>query len=279
MCLCYNIIMIKISHEFPKNYYLEGLTDDLVDYQYCLAHRYLNDPDYKEYFRKYKEHGTVYLDNSLFELGSSFSGSTYFSIINDLNPDYYFLPDVFNKTLKNVESQLSFFDKYGSRTLISTPIAVCHGRTPDDILDSFKIFDKILPEGALIAIPFGSHAWLNEEEDFGYMGASEYLDVDSRMAVNRGLFINIYYTTLKSRGLHLLGCKGLGEIPFILESKDIIKSIDTSLPVATALEGKEIKINYKPKYRIDEHFDIPVTNMDLIRKNVESFREKFKLEA
>ena len=271
--------MIKISHEFPKNYYLEGLTEDLVDYQYCLAHRFLSDAAYRNYFYKYKDlGGEVYLDNSLYELGEAFDRSMYMKIICTLKPDYYFLPDVFNQTTSNIESQLSFFKNADPVSYIdSKPVAVCHGMTPKDIISSFRILNSALPDYAMIAIPFGSHAWLNEEDDPKYLRKSKCENDSARMAANRGIFLNRYYKTLKKRNIHLLGCKGLREIPFIncLESADFIRSIDTSLPVASALEDNEIKMDYKPKFLIDKNFDMPVKNADLVRKNVEDFRKQF----
>ena len=271
--------MIKISHEFPKNYYLEGFTEDLVDYQYCLAHRFLSDAAYRNYFYKYKDlGGEVYLDNSLYELGEAFDRSMYMKIICTLKPDYYFLPDVFNQTTSNIESQLSFFKNVGPVSYIdSKPVAVCHGMTPKDIISSFRILNSALPDYAMIAIPFGSHAWLNEEDDPKYLRKSKCENDSARMAANRGIFLNRYYKTLKKRNIHLLGCKGLREIPFIncLESADFIRSIDTSLPVASALEDNEIKMDYKPKFLIDKNFDMPVKNADLVRKNVEDFRKQF----
>ena len=272
--------MIKISHEFPKNYYLEGFTEDLVDYQYCLAHRFLSDATYRNYFYKYKDlGGEVYLDNSLYELGEAFDRSMYMKIICTLKPDYYFLPDVFNQTTSNIESQLSFFKNVDPVSYIdSKPVAVCHGMTPKDIISSFRILNSALPDYAMIAIPFGSHAWLNEEDDPKYLRKSKCEDDNARMAANRGIFLNRYYKTLRKRNIHLLGCKGLREIPFIncLESTDFIRSIDTSLPVASALEGNEIKMDYKPKFLIDKNFDMPVRNVDLIRKNAEGFRKQFQ---
>lgn len=273
--------MIKISHEFPENYYLEGLTEDLVDYQYCLAHRFQSNAHYRDYFRNYKSlGGEVYLDNSLYELGTAFDGQIYQKIIRVLEPDYYFLPDVFNQTTSNIESQLTFFKNMPHDIFpsVSKPIAVCHGMTPKDIISSFRILNSTLPDYAMIAIPFGSHAWLNEENDPKYLRKSKCEDDNARMAANRGIFLNRYYKTLRKRNIHLLGCKGLREIPFIncLESTDFIRSIDTSLPVASALEDNEIKMDYKPKFLIDKNFDMPVKNVDLVRKNVEDFRNQFR---
>ena len=273
--------MIKISHEFPENYYLEGLTEDLVDYQYCLAHRFQSNVHYRDYFRNYKSlGGEVYLDNSLYELGTAFDGQIYQKIIRVLEPDYYFLPDVFNQTTSNIESQLTFFKNMPRDIFpsVSKPIAVCHGMTPKDIISSFRILNSALPDYAMIAIPFGSHAWLNEENDPKYLRKSKCEDDNARMAANRGIFLNRYYKTLRKRNIHLLGCKGLREIPFIncLESTDFIRSIDTSLPIASALEDNEIKMDYKPKFLIDKNFDMPIKNVDLVRKNVEDFRNQFR---
>lgn len=266
--------MIKISHEFPEAYYLNDYAMYNTDYLYCLTHRYLSNPKYREYFKNFK--GMVYLDNSLFELRESFSGDAYFNVIKELYPNYYFLPDVFNETESNVESQMRFYNIYG-KEIEGKPIAVAHGKTPVEILYSFMFFHMELPEEAMIAIPFGSKAWENEEGNPRYYTAEDIPDINARMASNRGLFVYKYRNILSKRRIHLLGCKGLRELDFYKHSDDMsfIYSIDTSLPVASALEGNSMAVDYKPELLIDEHFmDSPVDNMDLMSENIKKFNEE-----
>lgn len=254
--------MIQISHEFPLKYYANNLAEIYTDYDYCLVHRYIENNDYKDYFIRARDKGrTIILDNSLFEIGLSFSGDEYASVIKELRPTYYLLPDTFNNYEGNIKSQMEFYEKYNN--LPSIPIAALHGVNAEEILNAFDHFDKWLPKEAVFALPFGSKAF---ERDNGI----SYLPL--RMAINRQSFLKTFADKLSTRKFHLLGCKSLAEYDYMGNDfdKSFIISTDSSLPVAFTLQLNS-KINtegyyqdddnskteihyYKPSYLIDKHF-------------------------
>lgn len=41
-----------ITHEFPLQFYLDGTAESSTDYDYCLAHRYLNNENYRSFMKR-----------------------------------------------------------------------------------------------------------------------------------------------------------------------------------------------------------------------------------
>ena len=290
---------MKISHEFPLQFYKNDFAEKYTDYDYCLVHRYLKNDEYKSYFlNAKKKERQIFLDNSLYELGSSFSGDTYANVIKELKPDYYFLPDVFNSYYPNIKSQIDFYEKY--KDLPSKPIAIPHGISVSELIEAVRCFGNYFNKAGVefrIAIPFGSAAFDNTTIVDPWMYKKNEINYDPlRMAYNRKRFIWMYSNELSKYEIHLLGCKNIAEFDIWENAfkKDFIKSIDTSLPVAMTLENdkvtyedrfiKTLKIDgrcdmhfYKPNYLIDKHFDDHFDiNMDNLSKNINFFKDRFK---
>lgn len=290
--------MIKISHEFPNKYYLNGFAKEHTDYDYILVHRYLDDEKYRDYAKdSVKENRTVYLDNSLIELmlSQNFTGEDYVNAIKELQPTYYVLPDVFNKYYENMDSQIEFYNKYGKDLLPSKPMIPCHGTTPSEIINSFKTMMYEFPEDVLFALPYASAAWANAGRDRWFFTEENVSYTHLRQALNRKKFIRLYNKELSQRKWHLLGCKSVAEFDDWGDNfnKDFIVSIDTSLPVALTFEDKSFtdnKLNridtdlicldthfYKPDYKIDSHFNEENFEYeDQLENNINYFQDKVR---
>lgn len=283
--------MIRITHEFPLHYYLDGTAERLTDYDYCLVHRYLDTPEYADYMKNAVKKGRiVYLDNSLYELGSAWKQEDYANVIRELNPTYYMLPDVFTGGNENKKSQYDFLAKY--KDLPSIPIAIPHSTSLVSLGIQLNEFCRDLPAEAIIAIPFGDNSFKNRKDETGYFNSKDIPYEPLRMALNRKMFLKTYRETLKDRKIHLLGCKSLAEFDSWNSNfdKSNIVSLDTSHPVALTLEGpcntykwgffnpeKGIKMAmhfYKPIFLIDKHFKINY-NID-VTENVEYFQNYVK---
>lgn len=263
---------MKISHEFPLEFYLQGVAESNTDYDYCLVHRYLDTPAYKEYMLKAKASGReIILDNSLYELGEAFDQDVYIEVAKELKPTYCILPDVFNKFTDNLDSQLAFYEKYKNIFLEYdiNPMAIPHGITVGEIVNAIKIIKTKLPENTKIAIPFGSEAFNNSKGIKGFLSTTDISYPPLRQALNRNLFLSKYRDILCDRKIHLLGCKSLDEFGDWIDNAFFIDSIDTSLPVTMTFEGhtfsdselvdigtcKIIANMYKPTFLIDNHFN------------------------
>lgn len=285
--------MIKISHEFPNYFYQNGFAKTHTDYDYILIHRYLENPSYRDYaLSRIKEGAIVYLDNSLYELGSSFSGDAFADVIKELKPTYYVLPDTFDTYYENIDSSLTFFNSYHFN--YSKPMVVIHGNNIHEIAEGFKTFRSELPEDSLFAIPFGSKAFSNKNySDSISLNPFDIKYEPFRMALNRKKFIELYRALLSTRKIHLLGCKSLCEFDtWNRKDNSFVYSVDTSLPVAASLEGYSLEDNlthsvhngtclsipshlYKPEYLIDKHFDDNFDNnfdLNLLENNIDFFR-------
>ena len=84
---------MKISHEVPICLLEDSL--DFNDYQYCLPHLLDQDEDYKNFFYKVKQEGVyIIMDNSLHELGHAYDRSRLLYWINELKPNEFIVPDV-----------------------------------------------------------------------------------------------------------------------------------------------------------------------------------------
>lgn len=287
--------MIKITHEFPNYFYQNDFAHALTDYDYCLIHRYLDTPSYAEYMRNSVQEGReVYLDNGVYELGTAFDKNKYLEVIIELSPTYFMLPDVFDSSVDNIESQLNFYELWKKSNLKSLPIFIPHGKSIEDLQQSLDTFLSFIKEESLknpqardylIAIPFGSTAFLNNEKICGYYNEDEIKIPYLRQAFNRKKFI---FKNKNSNGFtryHLLGCKSLSEFGdwgFIFNN-EVIKSIDTSLPVAMSLEGYNFTRDsmqpvdpfiYKPSILIDKVFnsDFSNFNQESVIDNIRFFR-------
>ena len=285
---------MKISHEFPLEFYLQGIAENNTDYDYCLVHRYLDTPEYKSYMLHAKSVGReIILDNSLYELGEAFDQDIYIEVVKELKPTYCILPDVFNKKEENLNSQISFYNKYSEvfKENNVLPMAIPHGVVISDIVESIKILKEKLPENTKIAIPFGSEAFNNSSKVEGYISEDEVDYGPLRQAMNRNLFLSNYGNLLRDRKIHLLGCKSLSEFSNWIDDAFFIDSIDTSLPVTMTFEGnrfgtenlidvgscKVLPNVYKPSFLIDKNFNnkdlINTTDLEDLVYNIKYFRD------
>ena len=93
--------MIKVSHETPLC--MLGDSEKFNDYDYCLPHLLDEEEGYLEYFRYAKEKRRyIIMDNSLHELGKAYDSSRLMHWIEELRPDEFIVPDVWEDRDKSV---------------------------------------------------------------------------------------------------------------------------------------------------------------------------------
>lgn len=259
---------MEISHEVPKS--ILEQSKYFNDYQYALVHLLEKDEDYKNHFLKCKEEGIpIYLDNSLHELGEAIGGEILMKWVNILEPKYVFIPDVwedFDLTLRNAKHYKQY--QYPEST---TPVAVVQATS----LHEANICYRLLKDLGYRKIAFS-------------YGASYYkefypnLNVNFAKALGRLHVISKLYelgTISKNDNIHLLGCAS--PIEFLFQKEfPFIKSIDTSNPIMSALEGVkygELLNHNKPVANMNSHFDFKVKSEDLILiyYNVKKFKNIF----
>lgn len=289
-----------ITHEFPLQFYKNGFAKKTTDYDYCLAHRYISNKEYREYMKDQVIKGrVVYLDNSLYELGKAWDSEEYAKVIKDLEPRFYMLPDVFDNPEENIKSQISFYEKHLVEGYRSCVIIIPHSNTLSGLMESINKLKEGIKSYDMIAIPFADYSFENKNKDKEYFTEEDISYAPLRMAYNRKLFLEKYHKELKNDRIHLLGCKSIAEFDLWSNSfnKNNIVSLDTSHPVAMTLENKYLTYNkgtfrdngklypnhcYKSNYLIDKHFEdsfedsFENTIEKALKKNIEYFQTQVR---
>ena len=116
------------------------------DYDYALVHLFEKYPEYLKYFENSVKTRRMYLDNSLFELGSAYDNDKFkhyckhFGDINSKN-FYYIVPDCLNDCQQTIENFIEF-SKY---PINGGVIGVAQGDDFKSTLDCFFFIATLLP--------------------------------------------------------------------------------------------------------------------------------------
>lgn len=239
---------IKFSFESP----IELLERSKLynDYEYALVHLFDKHPEYLKFYEEQILKRPMYLDNSAYELGSSFDPKEFEKWVEhfaDINAEnlYYFLPDYPGDGDKTVEAAKAFPRFEGAKA-----IGVLHGSTFGEVLENAK---RMVPLCDMFAIPM-----LKD----GFNGDSNYKGLEGRTKARQKLVDELdtqmrFFAEVKP--IHLLGCL----LP--QEFKDypagMVYSADTSNPILHGIEGilyNEDGLKTKSKLRMDENISIAI---------------------
>lgn len=251
-----------ISHEIPHSLAeAEHAGDyDINDYLFVLLHRYMSDARYRSIVDSYK--GFTILDNSCFELGAALSNELIVEYVEKINPDVFVLPDVLGNMGDTIDRSHDFLMHYPE--LESKAMAVVQGDTPEEFMECYEWFDENCPSLAMIGIPFCFN-WAFRLNMNPVQHAMERVDLID-VLLNEGII-------RKTTKHHLLGTWWAPEFGYYHE-QDWIYSVDTSNPIAAAIDGDRYPIEHKPKIKFDEFVDMDLKdiNIDDIMYNVKEFR-------
>ena len=118
--------MVKVSHETPL-----CLLDDSIhfnDYDYALPHLFDSEPEYLEYFRRAKAAGRyIIMDNSLHELGHAYNSDRLMHWVNELEPNEFIVPDVWEDKTASVVNAKSWVNVIVPKN--TTKVAVVQAQT------------------------------------------------------------------------------------------------------------------------------------------------------
>ena len=266
----YRETTMKISHESPLSLLKESRKYN--DYCYALVHLFETNPDYFKFFKESVQMGRhVLLDNSIFELGTSFESERYMYWINELSPTEFIIPDVLEDALGTMDKALEWKEEYEPRvnTGIKT-IGVVQGKSYNDIINCYDYLDNVIKVDK-IAFSFDYSYYLevcpHPNKWMGYtLGRIQTL---TRL-LNDGI-IN------KTKPHHLLGCALPIEFMFYRKGFEWIESMDSSNPIVHGLLG----INYECGGLLDKQsiklvdliHTIPTPNqINFINHNIGRFR-------
>ena len=258
--------MIKVSHETPLC--LLGDSEKFNDYDYALPHLFDEEEGYLEYFRQAKAKGRyIIMDNSLHELGHAYDSARLMHWIEELRPNEFIVPDVWENRDKSVVNARHWAQIKLPKGV--TKVAVVQAQTIHEAGTCYQTYKDLG----------------YEKIAFSY-GASYYNDVvphpnrDLGKALGRISVIAALYKTKvihDNDRVHLLGCSVPQEFGWY-RGYTFIESIDTSNPVMAALEEMwytEAGLDRKPKANMNDYFYMlgDQINWDYLTHNLYMFRD------
>ena len=257
---------IKISHEVPLCLLKESLKFN--DYDYCLPHLLDQYEEYKNFFIKSKESGRyIIMDNSLHELGVAYDTKRLLYWINELKPNEFIVPDVWEDKTQSVVNAKSWIG-------VELPKEV----TKVAVVQAQNLYEAIICYQTYKDLGYKKIA-------FSY-GASYYNDLcphpnkDLGKAIGRVKVISKLFdlnVINKTDRVHLLGCAVPQEFGWY-KGMSFIESIDTSNPIMAALDSTFYTASglyTKPEANMNDFFNIDRTkiNENLLNHNILNFKK------
>ncbi len=220
---------LLVSHESPIQLFHESLKYN--DYQYCLVHLMEESDEYRSWFlTANKRFGAdVLLDNSIFELGEAFDPGKYAYWLEEINPNYYIVPDVLEDANATIYKWAEWELTHMPIDNKSLRIGVVQGKDWQDLTDCYKYMSDVAD---YIAISFDYSYY--QHTGIGSTKLERWCS--GRQRFIQDLIDNGYWNWSKPH--HLLGCSLAKEFRYYVDKRITnIRSCDTSNPIVAALKG------------------------------------------
>lgn len=262
--------MVKIAHECPLSIFNE--VRSLTDYDYFLVHLFDELPEYKEKYLESKEKGReIILDNSIFELETAFEPNRFAKKVQELQPDWYIVPDVLEDYKGTVKNMTDWNERY--RDLPGKKIGVVQGKTYSEIMNCYAYMD-MSAEVDMIAISF-DYSYYQESVPHPNKYVSWALGRVKLLGdLVKDDIINI------EKPHHLLGASLPLEFKLLeMACYDWIYSIDTSNPVVHAIKNTRYEENFGLKNKESQKLHTMINypgkeiNKELLYYNMIEFRK------
>lgn len=250
--------MIQVSHEMPLTMLQNGDEAKYNDYGYALVHLFETNADYYNYYVDTLKQGrTVYLDNSIFELGTAFDPDRFvfwlkkLAYDSDSNNIIYIVPDVLDDSQATIESAKSFFRKYP--LLPGKKMCVMQGTSYSELVDCYEYFKALGTD--YYGVSFNCKAYDNQ-----FPSVENTLE---RWKLARQDFVTFLYhhdPCCNNKTLHLLGCALPDEFKYYTQTPHLekfIKSIDTSNPIVHGM----LSIRYEQDFGLKRKESIKLCDL------------------
>lgn len=256
---------MNISHEVPLDLLETSLTFN--DYDYLLPHYYIKYPKYKEFYKKCRELGRfIIMDNGLFE-GGVLPENQLLEIINDINPNIFIVPDVWNNYISTIKKAEEWINK-SSLPQETKLMIVLQGK-------EYYQLQECVNEGLEMGY---KHFGLNHSS-IAYTSLYYHRDPSISKMMGRIITLNKLIEEdisdkFKKSYIHLLGLNLPQELLYI-NHKEYISSIDTSNPIINGIKGirySSLGLKDKPLEKIEEFMEKDLaSNIEDIIFNINQF--------
>lgn len=263
---------IEVSHESPLSLLHKSL--EYNDYCYALVHLFEEYPEYYNFFKNAKDtyDMKVYLDNSIFELGTSFDAKEYSKWITQLEPSLYIVPDTLEDSKETIKQFYTFTGEYTD--LPGIKMGVVQGKTYDDLVRCYNFMSDYAD---VIAISF----------DYSYYLATGIGNTKlERYMTGRRKFINDLINENRwnwDKPVHLLGCSLAREFTHYVDRNIYnIKSCDTSNPIVASIFNLKYNddwgLDEKPSQKLADMLDAELSDdqYELLDYNLKMFKKILK---
>lgn len=257
---------------------------ELNDYDFVLFHLLRDNSEYREYYynmRRTHPERLMILDNSAYEFfvkGEELNLDEFKYYIEDLQPDYYILPDKLmdhDKTIEMVNDFINNYEIESKNIFDPKPLAVAQGKTSEELTDCLIRY-KVLGID-YVGIPFHLSFYktyrIHDDISFEFMTTYEECNEDLLYAMGRVSWIRDHENVLRmfEDKVHLLGSHCPLEKLFYKN----FYSMDTGYPVKLGIvETKLFEEKQKPNVIIDEFLDkeLNENQISLIKENINIFK-------
>jgi len=257
----------KVSHEVPLC--LLEQNKKWSDYDYILPHLLDKFPIYESYMRNAKLEGRyLIMDNSLHELGEPYSEDRLLHWVNELKPNEFIVPDLWENPIGTMQLAESWTKKDIPKE--TTKVAVVQSKSFEMARDVYIRFKTLGYKK--IAFSYGASY---------YNKVSKHSNPYLGKALGRIQVIsNLYNEGIISPTdrIHLLGCSVPQEFGWY-NGMEFIETIDTSNPIMSGYDEilyDGYGLDTKPKTKIDDIIDASLedieTKMHVIRYNLNKFK-------
>lgn len=186
----------------------------LADYDFCLAHKVLEDPRYATFYRESEK--LKFLDNSCNELREPLSLTEIGKAASIVDPTFIVAPDYLRDSKRTLEGLIEAKELFG----IAKVFPVIQGSTKEEVKD---LAESIRSMGFnWVAVPYDILG--NRSMDINKLGRL-------RMGVVELLRIEGF------KWIHLLGLNSLREVASY-QDKPEVQTLDTGAPISNGLRGK-----------------------------------------
>lgn len=251
----------SIAVEYPIGYLN---LDVSTDYDFVL-HHLLDNPTYRNWYKASPR--MKILDNSAYEYfirGEELDVEHFIKCIEDLQPDYYLLPDV----LMDKEKTMQMVKDWPGTT-VGIGIPVLQGNSIVDFRECLSLYKSLGYN--YIAIPFHNRFLWNFPQATADPVMTGTPD-DLRYAVGRRLLLHEMSKDLEGMSVHLLGTHHPVEF---MELPRFVKTIDTAYAVKQGVAGRGL-YDQKAHVLIDDIGVLTPAQLWKVQSNVQEFIQMVK---